>query len=109
MADMIITEVTIGGARLAIVNNQDRVNNASTLLVSYVPDGHIINYNASHLETLRLGGIPLSLSLCYAPNNPSAILGEGLYYAIDIIVNTNPEDEDYSLEIRNPSSRRLFY
>ena len=64
MADIIITEATIGGAKIAVRNNRDRDNMASTLLVSYVPDGHKTGWTTEYAQTLTLGGTPLSLALC---------------------------------------------
>ena len=104
MPDITIKEAAIGGARLAVVNNRNRTNYASTLLISYAPEGHTTNYSTAYDQVFTWGGIPLVTTLCYTPDNPSAILGAGLYYAVDVIRNEEDEDPDPRLEFFNPSA-----
>ena len=103
MPDITIQHATIGGARLAIVNNGNRDNRASTLLISYADTSkrvvfdHAFNYNMA----ATLEGIPLSITLYEDPDyDPSASISNHIrmFYALDIIENTIGEDQD-----RDPS------
>lgn len=93
MPDITIGEIMIGSSTLAVKNNGNRDNLASTLYVSSAPRGQRINSTLSYNKELVWGGIPLTLVLLEdAITDPSAQDTIGTYYALSIIKNTNPED-----------------
>lgn len=97
MPDITIEYATIGGARLAIVNNGNRDNNASTLFISYADTSKIVSATFDYNMVATLEGMPLSISLYTDPDvDPSAAINQiHMFYALDIIENTETEDEEW--------------
>lgn len=104
------TDITVGTAQLAVENNGQRAEGASTLRIVYAgTDSNPNDADFARPSTkiqyspeLVLGGIPLSMTAFYdnsfndaAPNTIDVI---GTYYALDIIKNPNPLDPAYSLD-----------
>ena len=89
---MNIEHATFGGARLAVVNDGNRDNFASTLLVSYVDDSKVVNVSTDYAKEVVWNGIPLSLTLCSDAVNPSTQGELSFYHAINIIENNETED-----------------
>jgi len=97
MPDIIIEYATIGGARLAIVNNGNRDNNASTLLTSYADTSKVVSITSDHNMVATIEGLPLSISLYTDPDvDPSVSINQiHMFYALDIIENAEAEDEEW--------------
>jgi len=96
MQNIIITYVTIGGARLAVTNNRDRDNNASTLLISCADVSKLVEIIPSYNMVVTLSGVPLSMSLYTDPDiDPSSSINQiHMFYAIDVVINTEEEDAE---------------
>ena len=110
MPDITVSYATIGGARLAIVNNGDKDNNSSTLFVSYVDTSRFVSVETDYNLVVTLGGLPLSVSLyTNAGSNPSTDQNI-MFYALDVIDNTEFEDEENIGNIpTNPSDKTFTW
>jgi hypothetical protein len=112
MPDITISYATIGGARLAITNNRTRDNDASTLFTSYADTTKAIATPATgsfgYNMVATLAGLPLSISLFTDPDrDPSSSINQiAMFYALDIIENSDPEDSplDPSIEGNIPTN-----
>lgn len=100
MPDINITYATIGGARLAVVNDSNRDNFASTLLISYVNTDRAVPITFDYNAAATIGGIPLSVSLYINYGEDPSVGQNAMFYALDIIENI--ADEDLEIDI-NPS------
>lgn len=96
MPNITINYATIGGARLAIVNNRDRDNASSTLKTSYANTSQLVLTTTSYDMVMTLSGIPLSMSLYTDPDvDPSSSINQiNMFYALNVIENTNSEDAE---------------
>jgi len=94
MPEITINHATIGGARLAVVNNRTRDNKASTLLISYASRAMRVRANYDYNMVATLAGFPLSVSLFSDPDvDPSSSINQiNNFYALDIIEQTRPDD-----------------
>ena len=94
MPEITITYATIGGARLAVMNNRTRDNDASTLYTSYANTGNMEIVTPDYNMVATLEGFPLSISLFTDPDTePSSSVRQiAMFYALDIIEDTDPED-----------------
>jgi len=94
MPDITIEHATIGGSRLAIVNNRTRDNDASTLFVSYTDKNQLVRTTFDYNIVATLGGFPLSISLYSDPDtDPSSSINQiNNFYALNIIENTLADD-----------------
>jgi len=86
---------TIGGARLAIINNRTRDNDASTLYISYANTTQLIKISYGYNMVASLGGMPLSISMYGDPDrDPSASIHQITnFYTLDVIEITQDEDQ----------------
>lgn len=91
-----IENVTIGGARVAVINNGNRDNFASTLLVSYADSSKEVPGNLGYKKELVLGGVPLSVSLFFYDTDPSLQDIANTFYALNVIENNDEEDDVFS-------------
>jgi hypothetical protein len=94
MSHITIEYATIAGARLAVVNNGNRDNKASTLYVSYANEIYRTNYDLDYTKEVGMGGVPISISLMLDTNaeNPSWNVIKQ-FYALDIIEKLGDEDD----------------
>ncbi len=99
MSNIAIEYATIGGARLA-VTNRDRDNNAFTLVVSYVDASRYVSIATDYNMVATLGGVPLSVSLHTDPGTDPSVSQNIMFYALDIIEDTENEDPEINV---NPS------
>ncbi len=99
MPNISVEYATIGGARLAVAN-RNRDNNASTLIVSYVDASRYVSIVTDYNMVATLGGVPLSVSLYTDPGTDPSVGQNIMFYALDIIEDT--ENEDPEIDV-NPS------
>ncbi|MHA1468944.1 MAG: hypothetical protein ACTSSP_00130 [Candidatus Asgardarchaeia archaeon] len=101
---MEIEYATIGGARIAVVNNRHWNNSASTILASYANSSNWNQTTLDYNRELFLGGIPLSISFFLDPDaEPSFALNQiTSFWALDTIENNNEQDPE--IENLNPSN-----
>jgi len=90
----------IGGSRLAVINNGDKDNQASTLLISYINSNNIVSTALDYNKVATIGGVPLSISLCNNYGSDPSITQSNTFYVLDIIENIEAEDPETEL---NPS------
>lgn len=118
MPDINITYATIGGARLAVVNNGDRDNFASTLLISYVNTDRAVPTTFNYNAVVTIGGVPLSVSLYINYGKDPSVGQNAMFYALDVIentadedpgINTNPSMEDSIIIPYDPSDRTFTW
>ena len=89
MPDINITEITVGSSILAVSNNGNSAERASTLITTYT-NSLKYDYNIDYKKELVLSGIPLSVSIFFdLETDPSTNITEitNTYYALNIIKN----------------------
>lgn len=93
MPDINITEITVGSSILAVSNNGNSAERASTLITTNTTSNKY-DLNVDYKKELVLGGIPLSVSIFFdLETDPSINITEttNTYYALNIIKRTeNP-------------------
>lgn len=95
--------IVFGTGRIKIYHESDSTNRI--LATSFINESQIITNSDISLNLIRIGGMPLSISLCYDPStDPSSGDSIGTFYALDVIINNESEDTDDNNTAQSPSS-----
>ncbi len=93
MPDINITEITVGSSILAVSNNGNSAERASTLIITNTTSNKY-DLDVDYKKELVLSGIPLSVSIFFdLETDPSTNITEtaNTYYALNVIKRTeNP-------------------